>query len=155
MENIENLISEFRECFCPYWYLDIQTAIRTADEVWISPQKLYEIAEDEADALWMKIQELDICYTIYEHILQEARTTIDNVCDFDLCNDADFNTYWNYMATSYDYSNGDLEKLQEIIDWIDTEQRERLNDDDFVKFFFDNVWISFTTLPTEDEKDDS
>ena len=138
MENLTYEIKSFKENFCKFWYLDIETAIKKADEVWINWDKLYEIMKEEADSIWIDINELDPVYIIYEYILQEARNNIIEITWFDFVNDwAEVCTYWNYMATSYDYRDEYLEIIKEKIKDFEKELKENI----FTKNFLEELNI--------------
>ena len=135
-------IAYFNAEMSPYGYGDIETAIEQFAEVGLSPKRLAERIKDEADETGYDIQDMDICAIAWDHILQEARNYISQVCNFDVCDNADFTVAGDYLATSFDYSTEGQKKLQKMINEADPEQIEKLFGNKYVKVLFHDTDIT-------------
>lgn len=120
---LKNQISDFRDSFCPYGYLDVKRAIEVALEVGEDADWAFDEIERFADECEVKLKDIDPCYVVMDSVLQQARNEIDDLTGFDVQNDADYYTAGNYMATTYDWRGGDMEalidKLREYHDFLE------------------------------------
>ncbi len=113
-EQINRNHDDFTNYLIPFGSADIRRAIEVALEVdedgdWVAKQ-VEEFTEDTG----LNIKDCDPVGCVYDTILQEARNEIDNLTDFDFCNDgADVYTYGNFCATSYDWSDDAPEKIKD------------------------------------------
>lgn len=106
-KQIDREYDNFTNALIPFGSLDIRTAITTALEVEEDGDWVAELVEEYMESCEVKLSDIDIVYCVYDAILQEARSEIDELIDFDFLNDgADIDTYGNYMATSYNISEG-------------------------------------------------
>jgi D-mannonate dehydratase len=117
-------VSDFCRNFVPFGYLDIQTAIDTAQKAGYSLDWAAEQVNEFINSTDSPIDEVDPCYCVYDSILQEARTEIDELTGYDFCNDLSTNTTEiytaaNFMATSYDYSQAAVDELTEKLKEVD------------------------------------
>ncbi len=138
-------IFSFYESLSDYGYIDVKTAIEKFQEVDITATDLaYEVRE-YCESTETPLDEVDVCYVAYDHILQMARNKINEILNFDICNDIKdgtaFYTYGNYMCTSFDYSEEATEQLEEKLEDADKSQIGQLFDDIFVKVFLEDVGI--------------
>lgn len=104
---INNAMSDF----CPFGYLDIKSAVNAALQAGKDSNYVYECCNEFIDSCGGKMEDLDPVYCVYDAILQEARNEIDTICNFDLMNDANFDTYGNFMCTAYNYDDSDKDLL--------------------------------------------
>jgi hypothetical protein len=132
-------INEFMSAFCTYGSRDIAAAVQAAIEAGHDPDWAAEQCKEFADQTGSKLDDLDPVYCVMDAILQEARTEIDNLTDFDIMNDVGFDTYGNYMCSSYQYNDDDRTMLIEKLAEHDA------NIEDFeqaTKYFLDQCEIS-------------
>lgn len=118
MEISENTISReydnFTSAIVPYGSLDIIRAVTVAIEVGEDGEWVAELAQQRAEDNEMNLNDLDIVSEVYEDILQTSRNEIDDLIDFDFCNDgADIYTASNYCATCYDWVDNANEKIKD------------------------------------------
>lgn len=111
--------TEYYRCIVSHGYMDIDAAILTAKEAgkdanWVGDQVLRIVEECD-----MKIENVDPVGEVYESILQEARSEIEEETEYDLCNDVKASTgiytAGNYCCTSYDYSEEAVEELEIVL----------------------------------------
>lgn len=114
----------FAEAFMPFGYLDIERAKEVCDEAKIDYSEFAEYVWDECGAFGINFK-ADLVYFVYEMILQDVRTEIDNATGKDILNDYSFYTYGNHMATSYDYKEEDAKEVKKLIETIE-EKSEQL-----------------------------
>lgn len=106
--------------FCPFGYLDIGTAVTVCHEVDEPTSYVYDCVSEFIESIDIKLEECDPVACVYDDILQHARNEIEDLTDFDFCNDgAEIYTAGNFMATSYDYQELDL--LAEALEDVDEE----------------------------------
>jgi len=144
-------INEFKHYCCPFGSSNIYEAIRVAREVNITVSKFYDLCEEWAKKTEAPFKDLDICYIIYDHILQMARNEINKILKFDIRNDVQggFHTCENYSYTSYNYKDTDLDLLKEKLKEATEEEIIKLTNNDFVVFLFDNIEIDIKELRKE------
>lgn len=138
--NITNeTVNNFMSSFCPFGWHDCKAAIEAAIESGHDYQWAVDQIVEFCDSTGSKLSDIDPCYCVYDAILQEARTQLDNLMSFDIMNDASFDTYGNFMCTSYDYKEESKEALIEKLAENDIiiEQLE-----DSTQYFLSQVEIS-------------
>ena len=114
----ENQIVREYDNFCsaliPFGSLDIRTAVNVALEVEEDGDWVAECVQEFIESTDSPFNSVDVVCCVYDAILQEARNEIDNLIDFDFCNDdAEIYTCGNYMATSYDWSDDAPTKIKD------------------------------------------
>lgn len=141
---IKQETDEFISLCCPFGSMDLRKAIETAMEVNLTGQELFELVEDFAKECDYKFSDVDVVYIIYDHILQMARNHIDNIINYDFINDTkegEIYTYGNYFCTQYDYKDTAIKELSDKINESTPEQKERLIDCEFTKWFLESIEI--------------
>lgn len=94
--------------------IDIRRAVEVACEVEENGDWVAEVVQERAEQLEMNVNDLDVVSEVYNQILQESRNEIDNLIDFDFCNDgANIYTAGNYCAKSYDWRGNANETIKE------------------------------------------
>ena len=135
--------NQFYQSLTDWGSMDVETALEKAQEVGINGSELADLVRELLSDTGIELSKIDVCYVIYDHILQQARNKIDEVLNFDICNDmkgeTQFYTYGNAMCTSFDYSSEAQEQLQEKIKNATREQKDELLEDVFVKVFLNDV----------------
>ena len=143
-------ITEFYSSLTEYGYSDVDTAIEKFQEAGMSASDLAEKVRECHEYNGIPIQDIDVCYVAYDHILQTARNKIDEILDFDICDDikdgTGFYTAGNFMCTSFDYSQEVKDQLKEKLKDAETEQIKKLLDDIFVKVFLEDVEINIEEI---------
>jgi hypothetical protein len=138
-EVTDGQVNDFMASFCPFGWRDCEAAIQTAYEAGHDSDWAVEQIEDYADSCGVKLADIDPVYCVYDSILQEARNEIDNLCKFDIMNDANFDTYGNYMCTDYQYRDEDKTALIEKL----AENDVKIGDlDEATQYFLSSVEIS-------------
>jgi hypothetical protein len=113
-EQIDYAFDSFTNYLIPFGSMDIRMAVETALEVGENGEWAAEQVQEFADSCGMKIDDCDPCYCVYDAILQEARTEIDGLIDFDFLNDgAEIDTHGNFMCTQYDYKSEAPETIKQ------------------------------------------
>lgn len=118
MEVNQELIDIERDNFLsalnPFASLDIERALGIAVEVDKGGEWVANVVNNYTEELGITLTGVDVVDCVYEAILQEARTEIDDLTDFDFCNDgADIYVAGNYTATTYDWGEGDNIKIKD------------------------------------------
>ncbi len=118
MEISENTITReydnFTSAMVTYGSMDIRRAVYVAIEVEEDGDWVAEVVQEQAEQMGMNVNDLDIVSEVYNDILQTSRNEIDDLINFDFCNDgADIYVAGNYCATSYDWSNNSNEIIKE------------------------------------------
>jgi hypothetical protein len=145
-ERIDALVKDFNRAIMPFGSRDVYVVMEWADSVNMTAEEVVDLLLEEAEDLGVNITKLDPCYGILEHILQMARNYIDEIIGYDLLNDnnGSIYTYGNYMDSSYNYSEKDVDDLQSKINQATQEQKDMLLTDDFVRFLFEKLEIEIT-----------
>jgi len=115
MENLENLENEmvsFMVAFCPFGYLDIKEAVSQAVNAGFDGAWAFDQIERFCNECGLKVSDVDPCYIVMDGILQQARNEIDFLSGFDVCNDANFYVYGNFMCSSFERAEEDRERLR-------------------------------------------
>ncbi len=140
---MKNEVEELQISCCPFGYFDLKRACEIWDEVRLYESDLFEIIEEFKDSCgYSEFDKIDPVYCVLDHILQMARNKIVEIAGYDFLNDFSRNgteiyTYWNYMCSSYDYSDKAIEELKEKIEI----NFEELNKDQFCHYFFKELEI--------------
>ena len=118
MEISENTITReydnFTSAMVTYGSMDIRRAVYVAIEVEEDSDWVVEVVQEQAEQMGMNVNDLDIVSEVYNDILQTSRNEIDDLINFDFCNDgADIYVAGNYCATSYDWSDNSNEIIKE------------------------------------------
>ena len=143
MNTIWNETKELQTYFCPFGCLDVERACNIGDELWIYENELFEIIDDTRINYWCDdFKNIDPVASVLDHILQMTRNKIEELTGYDFINDFSWNwteiyTYWNYMCSSYDYSQDAVDELQEKIAPVIGE----LNQDKFCRYFLSELNI--------------
>ena len=110
-----NKIDDFKSNFWQMMDADIEYALRITETYYPdnhSPDKLYKVCEEWAEALSMPIGGLDCCFAILNDVLQTARNEIAEETGFDIQNDISIEVYGNYLDSSFDYSEDAITELR-------------------------------------------
>lgn len=143
MKTTHNEVHELQLHFCPLGYLDIQAACNIWNEIWLYEYELFEIIDNDRESMgYGGFENIDPVASILEHILQMARNKIEELTGYDFINDFSWNwteiyTYWNYICSSYDYSQDAVDELQEKI----ASFKDILNQDRFCRYFVSEINI--------------
>lgn len=118
MKISENIITReygnFTSAMVTYGSMDIRRAVYVAIEVEEDGDWVAEVVQEQAEQMGMNVNDLDIVSEVYNDILQTSRNEIDDLINFDFCNDgADIYVAGNYCATSYDWSDNSNEIIKE------------------------------------------
>lgn len=149
---LRNQISDFRDSFCPYGYLDVKRAVEVALEIGEDADWAFEQVQEFAEECGMKLQDVDPCYVVFDAVLQSARQEIEDLTGFDIQNDASFDTHGNYCASCYDWRTDDLELLTERLRLY----ADRLEDlEEVTKYWLLQVDIDIEKIvPTDDSEEE-
>jgi hypothetical protein len=122
--------------------MDMQAAVTSAIQAGKDSCYVYECVSEFAESCGMPIDKCDPVYCVMDSIMQEARSEIEQMTGFDLCNDiqdGSIDTAGNYMCTTYDYSGNAIEELTQVI------KGKELNMEDFseaTQYFLSELEIS-------------
>lgn len=130
-KEIENSkVEEAMANFCPFGYRDIAVALEAIQEAsgkeYLDTDELYQICNDFVDSTGMKMEELDPVACVYDYYHQIARTDIERATGKDISNDEPYsgvNVYGNYMCTSFDGTEEEINALKELIETIPEAER--------------------------------
>lgn len=119
-EATDNQVNNFAASFCPFGWLDMQASLNNAynagyDEDWAT-ERIKDFISETGNEMY----KIDVVYVVLDSILQEARNEIEQATGFDIQNDASFETYGNYMASSYDWNKESMKALKEKLKDVDT-----------------------------------
>lgn len=117
MTHIESAVRNFQAKFCEFGYLDIQSAIRTASDVWIDEDRLFEMSEELAEEFGQE-KPIEPNFTIWNFISNDIRSQLYDK----FSEDFEIEYYSNYMDSGFNISNEDLDKLKEL--QMDEETKE-------------------------------
>lgn len=115
MEITNEQVNEFRASFAPFGYADIETAIDHALHAGKTIEWATEQAVEFSESYGTSINDVDVVYCVLDSILQESRNEIESLTGFNIQNDANFETYGNYMCSSFDFNDESLEKLKAVL----------------------------------------
>ena len=140
---IEMQKEDFLSTMMPWGSSDLWTALEIMHDVDMDGSELADLVTEFMESTDSSLDQTDVCYIALDHVLQQARNKIDEVLDFDACNDANFYVYGNAMCSSIDHSEEDTEKLQAKINEADADEIEDLKDDKLVTYFLKEVSVDF------------
>ena len=145
MVEIEFKVADFHSSLTNYEYADVKTAIEKFEEVGMSTSDLVDKVREFNLSTETSIHKIDVCYVAYDHILYMARSKIDEILDFDICDvikvGAGFYLCGDHRRISFGYSQDVKDQLEEELKDAGTEQIEELLDDISVKVFLKDVGI--------------
>ena len=98
----ESQVNDMAAAFNPFGWLDLRAAVTEAINAGYDADWAAEQVQEFAESCGMSIDRCDPVYCVMSSILQEARNEIDNITGFDIQNDACFDVYGNFMASSWD-----------------------------------------------------
>ncbi len=152
-ERLDYETERFMRLCCPYGSLDVREAVRFGYEFGYDADKILELAEQFSNDTGIALEEIDVVYIVYEHVLQDARNRIYETTEYDLVNDGpgEIYTYGNFMATCYDYTEEARERLISEIANLDITLREELLDE-FLLRFLEYVDITQADIEREAER---
>jgi len=152
MDNFREKINEYRASFCPFGELDIKCAIRIAEEVGEDIDWAVDCVDQLVEEYGLPYNQIDCVYAVYSQIEQEARTDIENITGFDICNDCKGHmaVYGNYLVTSFDYNDKFREWLISILKGKELDEFNK-----FTQFFLSELDIDNDNLKTEDDETDN
>ncbi len=145
-----NTADELAWYFCPFGYLDLKAACAIGDGVWIFEQGLFDIIDDFRENIGLEgFSDIDPVYCILEHILQSSRNLIEDVSGYDFINDhksgwTEIYTYWNFMCSSYDYSETAREELMGKLQSLSLKSQDILLLDDQCRYFLNELEITLS-----------
>ena len=153
----DSQVAEFHSSLMVYYgYTDVETAIEKFAKVKLSAGDLADVVRECADFTGTALDKIDVCYVAYDHILQTARNKLDEIIHFDICNDikggTEFYTAGSHMGTSFDYSQGAVDQLEERLRDAGPEKIEELLENDFVKVFLEDVDIDIKEIRKQEMK---
>ena len=142
-ERMKQQVNAFCGNVVPFGNLDIQFALNYLDDISDYPaDTLNDELENFKDSIGENdLSKIDIGYIAVSYVFQNARNKISLVLNIDIENDLGFNTYGNYLDSSIDRSDEDLENLQEKYNKATDEQKQELNEDKFFKKFAEEVGL--------------
>lgn len=113
---MKNDVHELQFYFCPFGYLDMQAAYQIWVQVGINDRAIFDIIDDFRESVWEEtFNNIDPVWCVLEHVLEQARTVISDTVDYDFINDfsgrGEIYTHWNYLCSSFDYSDDAREEL--------------------------------------------
>ena len=119
-QELKQETASFHKQICPFGYGDVDALVQTAleagkDGEWAGEQ-ITQYIEDTGE----EMGDLDPVCIIFEALLQEARTEIEDLTGKDILNDTEEQIYvaGNFMCTSLDYSTLAQSELKAIMDTI-------------------------------------
>ncbi len=153
-ERIDYETERLMRLCCPYGSLDVREAVRFGQEFgYYDADKILELAERFSNDTGIALEEIDVVYIVYEHVLQDARNRIYEATGDDFVSDGpgEIYTYGNFMATCYDYTEEARERLISEIANLDITQREELLDE-FLLRFLEYIDITQADIEREAER---
>lgn len=111
--------------FCPFGYRDIDVALRAIQEAsgkdYLDTEELYQICNDFVEDTGISMEKIDPVACVYDYYHQIARTDIEQATGKDISNDSPFdgvNVSGNYMCTSFDGNDENINALKTLIETI-------------------------------------
>lgn len=122
-ERLDREIGDFTTHLIPFGWADIKAAIEAALEAEHDGDRAAEQIEEYMDDVGTPLKDIDVVAVVYDSLLQEARTDIENATKKDILNDTkeQIEVAGNYMCTSLDYSEKAQAELKEIMSKIPKE----------------------------------
>lgn len=102
IEVTEKQVNDMAAAFNPFGWLDLKMAVQEAINAGYDAKWAAEQVQEFAESCGQKLDDCDPVYCVMNSILQEARNEILEVINFDIQNDASFDVYGNFMASSWD-----------------------------------------------------
>lgn len=136
--------------FCPFGYLDLKAACAIGDTVWLFEYQIFEIIDDFRECIGLEgFDDINPVYCILEHILQSSRNLIEEVTGYDFINDCtgagtEIYTVWNFVYSSYDYSEEAREELIWKLESISSESQSKLLQDNQCHYFLNELEITLS-----------
>ena len=140
-------IAEFQALFCPYGWRDIKFMMEAAHAVGMAPGQVYELVKDFQSDVVADWDDIDPCYVMLEHILQNARGTIERSLALDIQNDLPGGGFWtvgNYMCSTYDWTGEGYAALEGRLSETSAEEKRSLEDCLSTQYFLDSVGLSMS-----------
>lgn len=143
IKELENDIETVRGNFCPFGWLDVEAAVKTAKSAGKSADFVNEAVESMLDHFgYDKLEDVDPVYAVYYKLFDEVRTRLLEFLDLEnedqLTEILDvIEIYGNYLDTSFDCNQETKEKIQELI-------KEKIKTgiyDELLLWFFDELEI--------------
>ncbi len=128
-------IVHFRSNFCPYGYLDIKCALQFLFDFGKTHYDLVDAVKEFHESCDTPYDKIDPCFIAYDLVLQEARSELLEIIDFDIQNDADYHVLGNYLATCYQWCAESEKHLTTALELITKEQKQALRDSDIIPEF--------------------
>ena len=113
--------SELLLYIVPFGALDLKAAETALVDADVSFREFADYLDDFIEDTGMNFLELDICALVYEFILQQVRSEIEELTGHDI-SETEIYTYGNYYCSCYDR----FEAVSEIVQEIPEEERSRL-----------------------------
>jgi len=130
-EVLDKRTDEAIACLSPFGYLDMREATRAALEAGKSESYVADECDEYIESCGIEggLKNIDPVYIVYDSLFQEARTNIDNLADFDICNDWEdgyIDVDGNYFDTRFNVDQTALDQLKKVlkdknIKWDDLE----------------------------------
>lgn len=116
-ERIQYETESFLKQLIPFGSGDIRAVIETALEAGKDGDWAGEQINNYVEETGSKLEDIDPNYIIYDSLLQEARTDIEQLTGKDILNDtqSQIAVYANFMCTSFDYTEEAKNELIEIL----------------------------------------
>jgi len=130
-EVLDKRTDEAIACLNPFGYLDMKEATRAALEAGKSESYVADECDEYIESCGIEggLKNIDPVYIVYDSLFQEARTNIENLADFDICNDWDegyIEVYGNSLDSGFSVDQTAFDQLQKVlkdkkIKWDDLE----------------------------------
>lgn len=116
----------------PFGSRDIARANEIIDEAGLNDADVADFIKQYAVDCDMNISDLDIVACVYEYILQNVRTFVEEKLGVDFLNENNHEIYvaGNYLATSYDFQGDANKNVTALIDKINEAANVETSDDD-------------------------
>lgn len=154
MEATREDIQEFQSYFCSWGDLDVQGAVEIIKEHNLNMEEIQEQIESFCEDCDVKLNDIDVVYQVYEHILQMARNEISSILNYDFINDyqkeGGIYTYDNYVCSSYDYDEEAIEELTDKLSKTTQEEKDQLLSNRYYVAFLKLLGIFDKIHPKED-----
>jgi len=123
-EKIKRMCQNVTEDLIPIGYLDLKSACETFHAYGLTSQDLSDAIHDFMSNTGMSLEEIDVCYIAYDHILNHARNHIQESIGFDIVDDVttEVSVYGNYMCTDFQYTEQTVEEIKKAIEKANADQ---------------------------------
>lgn len=143
MKNITRDVNELRSLFCPYEFLDLKKCVEIANDVGLIPKNIFDIIEKFKNLGVDDFYEIDPVYCLYDYILQNVKNEIEEKTWKNIQN---FDVYWNFSYTSFNFKENEKKELEQILNWLNNENKQSLLENDFVVFFLKKCEINLKVI---------